>query len=200
MELILASGSPRRSQMLGDLGMRFRVEEPPPEAERSLPRHLPLPRLRSLLPEVSQGKALAVAGLQSGPALVLAADTVVYAQGQILGKPGGGLLARRHLETLSERTHRVLSAVTICCCETGAMCSRVEETQVRFRALEPDDIERYLATGEPLDKAGSYGIQGWGGLFVEWIKGRYDNVVGLPLCAVEAALNELGWSLYDFRS
>ncbi len=200
MQLILASASPRRSQILRDLGVQFAVQEPPPEAERALPRHLPLPRLRNLLPEVSQGKALAVGSQLEGAQLVLAADTVVYAQGQILGKPGGGLVARRHLETLSQRTHRVLSAVSVLCCSSGALCSRVEETQVRFQALDEQQIERYVGTGEPLDKAGSYGIQGWGGLFVEWIRGRYDNVVGLPLCAVESALQELGYSLYDFRA
>jgi septum formation protein len=200
MQLVLASSSPRRQQMLADLGVCFRVVTPRPEAEKSLPRHLPLARLHQLLPEVSQGKALDVAQRCSEYSLVVAADTVVYAQGQVLGKPGGGLVARRYLEKLSGRNHRVLSAVTVCCTQTGITQTLVETTEVRFRSLSEREIERYVASGEPLDKAGSYGIQGWGGLLVESIKGRHDNVVGFPLVTLEQLMRSLGRSLYDFAT
>ena len=200
MQLVLASSSPRRQQMLTALGIRFQVLVPQPEAEKPLPRHLPLARLQQLLPEVSQSKALDVAQRCTEYSMVVAADTVVYAQGQVLGKPGGGLVARRYLEKLSGRNHRVLSAVTVSCSQTGITQSAVEITEVRFRPLTEREIQRYLDTGEPLDKAGSYGIQGWGGLLVESIKGRHDNVVGFPLVTVEELLRSFGRSLYDFAA
>lgn len=198
-KLVLASSSPRRREMLENLGIEFELQLPKPEAERPIPRHLPLVRLLQLLPQVSLGKAADVAGRCSGACLVVAADTVVYAQGQVLGKPGGGLIARQHLQKLSGRNHRVLSAVTVACSQSGRQVSHVETTEVRFRQLEVEEIERYVATGEPLDKAGSYGIQGLGGLLIESIRGRYDNVVGFPLVTLELLLQELGHSLYDFR-
>jgi len=198
MQLVLASSSPRRQQMLAALGVRFAILTPSPEAEKSLPRHLPLARLQQLLPEISQSKALDVARRCSEYSLVIAADTVVYAQGQVLGQPGGGLVARRYLEKLNGRNHRVLSAVTVTCTQTGITQTEVETTEVRFRKLNEREIERYVATGEPLDKAGSYGIQGWGGLLVESIKGRYDNVVGFPLVTLEQLMRSFGRSLYDF--
>ncbi len=200
MQLVLASSSPRRQQILQNLGVTFQTREPRPEAERSLPRHLPLQRLLHLLPEVSQGKAVDVASRFEGAALVVAADTVVFAQGEVLNKPGGNLLARRHLEKLSGRAHRVLTSVTVMHTETGMLYSEVESTEVRFRELTSDDIETYLGTGEPLDKAGSYGIQGWGCLLVASIKGRYDNVVGFPMGTLEKLLALHGVSLYHFRS
>ena len=199
MQLVLASTSPRRQQILHNLGLQFETVEPLPEAERPLPRHLPLQRLLHLLPEVAQGKAIDVAGRYPRPAWVVSADTVVYVQGEVLGKPGGALLARRHLEKLSGRPHRVLTAVCVVHTENGSMHTAVETTEVRFRQLTLEEIETYLATGEPVDKAGSYGIQGWGGLLVSSIKGRYDNVVGFPLVTLEELLRLHGVSLYDFR-
>lgn len=200
MQFVLASGSPRRRQMLENLEIHFRVQIPSPEAERPIPKHLPLVRLMQLLPEVSLGKAREVAESCPLASLVVAADTVVYAQGKVLGKPGGGLVAREHLRILSGRVHRVLTAVTVICSQSGRHLNTVESTEVRFRSLTEWEIERYIATGEPLDKAGSYGIQGLGGLFVESIKGCYDNVVGFPLGRLEGLLGQLDSSLYDFRS
>lgn len=199
MRLILASTSPRRSEMLARLGLDFEVHPPRPEAELPLPRHLPLARLEQLLPEVSEAKAMDVAQRLVEPSLVVAADTVVYAQGQVLGKPGGGLVAQRYLEKLSGRSHRVLSAVTIISTRTHFPKSAVEVTEVRFRKLSSSDIENYIATGEPLDKAGAYGIQGWGGQLVDWIRGRFDNVVGFPLVTLEELLQGAGMSLHQFR-
>lgn len=198
MQLVLASTSPRRQQMLEALGVQFTVMAPHPEAEKPLPRHLPLARLQQLMPEVSEGKARDVAQRCPEYSLVVAADTVVYCQGQVLGKPGGTLVARRYLEKLSGRAHRVLSSVTAYDTQTGLAHSAVEITEVRFRELSLREIERYIASGEPMDKAGSYGIQGWGGLLVESIKGRQDNVVGFPLATLEEVLKTFGRSLYDF--
>jgi len=198
MQLVLASTSPRRQQMLETLNLEFTVIAPRPEAERPLPRHLPLARLQQLLPEVSEGKARDVAERCRQYSLVVGADTVVYCQGQVLGKPGGALVARRYLEKLSGRAHRVLSSVTVHDTQTGLVHSAVEVTEVRFRKLTEREIERYVASGEPLDKAGSYGIQGWGGLLVESIKGRQDNVIGFPLATLEEVLKTFGRSLYDF--
>ena len=198
MQLVLASTSPRRQQMLEALNLRFTVVAPRPEAEKPLPRHLPLARLQQLLPEVSEGKARDVAERCQQYSLVVGADTVVYCQGQVLGKPGGALVARRYLEKLSGRAPRVLSSITVHDTQTGLVQSAVEVTEVRFRKLGEREIERYVASGEPLDKAGSYGIQGWGGLLVESIKGRQDNVIGFPLATLEEVLKTFGRSLYDF--
>lgn len=198
MQLVLASTSPRRQQMLEALNIQFTVVAPHPDAEKPLPRHLPLARLQQLLPEVSESKARDVAGRCQEYSMVVAADTVVYCQGQVLGKPGGTLVARRYLEKLSGRAHRVLSSVTVHDTQTGLVHSAVEVTEVRFRKLNEREIERYIASGEPMDKAGSYGIQGWGGLLVESIKGRQDNVVGFPLATLEEVLKTFGRSLYDF--
>jgi septum formation protein len=198
MQLVLASTSPRRQHMLEALKIQFTVMAPHAEAEKSLPRHLPLARLQQLLPEVSEGKARDVAERCQAYSLVVAADTVVYCQGQVLGKPGGTLVARRYLEKLSGRAHRVLSSVTVHDTQTNLVHSAVEVTEVRFRKLSEREIERYIASGEPMDKAGSYGIQGWGGLLVESIKGRHDNVVGFPLATLEEVLKTFGRSLYDF--
>jgi septum formation protein len=198
--LILASTSPRRRQMLENLGLTFEVVPPAPEAELPLPRHLPIVRLQQQLTLVSQSKAADV--LQRCPfdCLVLAADTVVYAQGQVLGKPGGNGVARQQLRKLRGKTHRVLTAVTVGVGPGKRWLSALETTEVRFRAFSDEELEQYLGTGEPLDKAGSYGIQGWGGLLVETIRGRYDNVVGFPLVLVQELLAEVGASLYEFQT
>lgn len=200
LRLVLASTSPRRRQMLQNLAIDFTVIPPRPEAELPIPKHLPLPRLRERLTAVSASKALDVLNRCDFPCLVVAADTVVYCQGQVLGKPGGTLVARQYLEKLRGRAHRVLTAVTVAAQKEPGLLNIVEVTEVRFREFSDPELEAYLATGEPLDKAGSYGIQGWGGLLVETLTGRYDNVVGFPLVSLEQLLRNFGTSLYRFRS
>ena len=199
MQLVLASGSPRRRELLENLGIEFRLELPADDAEKPLPRHLPLARLQQLLPQVSEGKGLDVARRCPAGQLIIAADTVVYAHGQVMGKPTGRNGAREHLQRLSGKKHRVLSSVSLVWSDDLRVVSAVEVTEVRFRMLSSAEIDTYIATGEPLDKAGSYGIQGWGGLLVESIRGRFDNVVGFPMVTLEQLLETHNLSLYQFR-
>lgn len=125
--------------------------------------------------------------------LVVAADTVVVLEGRVLGKPADAAEANEMLRALSDTTHRVLTGVHL---SLGGECSSaVEETGVRFRALSDAEIAAYVATGEPFDKAGGYGIQGAGGMFVESITGSDSNVVGLPLSTVARLARDVGGEL-----
>lgn len=186
MEIVLASQSPRRRELLERMGLRdFRVLAP--AIDETEPDGTP-PEV--LVCGLSARKARAVAR-QIGPeTLVLAADTVVALDRQILGKPKDGRDAERMLAALSGRTHQVYTGVTL---RRGAREeTRYEVTQVRFRTLCEEDIRRYVATGEPMDKAGAYGIQGYGALLVEEICGDYCNVVGLPVFRLGQMLNDFG--------
>ena len=176
MELILASASPRRRDLLEQLGVSYRVE-PADIDESRQPGEKPADYVRRMAIE----KAAAVAARHPGESLaVLAADTSVVIEEDVLGKPrdhfdGLGMLAR-----LSGRSHSVLTGI---CLHTAAAESlaQVVETKVRFIQLNRDQCEAYLATDEPWDKAGGYAIQGLAGAFVSSIEGSYSNVVGLPL-------------------
>jgi MAF protein/D-tyrosyl-tRNA(Tyr) deacylase len=175
--LVLASGSPRRRVLLEELGVVFRVIVPDVDEENGLPDD-PLAFARA----VGERKARAVAaGLEGG--LVLAADTIVVLGNRIFGKPSGEDDAVRMLTELAGRTHVVHTAVCVLDVATGRLGSRVVSTSVTFRAAPPEELRRYVATGEPLDRAGAYAIQGVGGLLVEGIEGDYTNVVGLPVGA-----------------
>src|SRR4029077_6238876 len=129
-----------------------------------------------------------------GPAIISAADTEVVLDGHVLGKPRTSEDARQMLAKLSGRTHSVLTGVTLIRLPDAERRSLVESTQVQFAPLPDEEITRYLATGEPFDKAGSYAIQGRAGRFVRRIEGCYFNIVGLPLARVCQELQELGWS------
>ncbi|MES2639675.1 MAG: nucleoside triphosphate pyrophosphatase [Myxococcota bacterium] len=178
--LILASASPRRRALLESAGVTFEVR-PADLDERVLPAELPKAYAR----RVAREKALAVVGDR-----VLAADTVVALDGAVLGKPAGPDEARVLLTTLSGRTHTVYTAVAL---RVGARVhERICATQVRFRELSERDITTYLATGEPYDKAGGYGIQGHGGALVDRVSGSYTNVIGLPLRETLALLARFG--------
>jgi septum formation protein len=188
-EIILASASPRRAELLNRLGVSFRavpslVEEPSDEGAE--PRQLALKRANS--------KAAAVAERYPGD-LVLAADTVVWCDGRILDKPKSVPEARKMLQFLSGRQHLVFTGVVL---HLKASCLRQEDvvaTRVRFRSLSQGEIEGYLATGEPLGKAGGYGIQGYGALLVAGIEGCFYNVVGLPLARLGELLKTFGVDL-----
>lgn len=143
---------------------------------------------------LAEAKAELVAARSVGPAIILAADTVVVLDGQILGKPRSTEEARRMLELFSGRTHSVVTGVFLLRLPEMERRQFIETTLVHFARLSRDDISRYLATEEPYDKAGAYAIQGRGGRFITRIEGCYFNVVGLPLAHVVAALHELGWS------
>ncbi|HSS50785.1 MAG TPA: Maf family protein [Thermoanaerobaculia bacterium] len=189
--LILASGSPRRRELLAGLGLRFTVRavdldetpgagEPPEETVVRLAREK------------------AAARAEPGE-LVLAADTVVVIDGELLGKPRDPEDARRMLARIAGREHTVLTGVALEEPGRGRRTSALERSQVRMASLTPAEVDWYVGTGEPLDKAGSYAIQGLGALLVEEVHGNYTIVVGLPLPLTRRLFRELGWELLDFR-
>jgi septum formation protein len=180
--VILASASPRRRDLLSSAGVAF-VVRPADVDETVHPDEPP----RAYVRRVARAKADAVAGDR-----VLAADTIVTLDEQVLGKPADPDAARALLERLSGRTHTVFTAVVL---RAGARHQeRLCATQVRFRVLSSRDIDAYLATGEPYDKAGGYGIQGPGALLVDRLRGSYTNVMGLPLKETLALLARHGAS------
>ena len=187
--LILASGSPRRRELLEKFGLRFEVipargeEEPPCGMAPG-----------AYVEQLSRRKAAEVAGrLGDEKAVLIAADTVVEQNGAILGKPADAEEAFRMLSALSGSTHRVWSG--LCVREGEKELSRAECTEVVFRELTGEEIRQYIATGEPMDKAGAYGAQGYASLFVEKLEGDFFNVMGLPLCALGNLLKQLGVNL-----
>jgi septum formation protein len=189
MKLILASASPRRAQILRDAGVSFSVLSSAID-ETPYPGETPA----ELVERLSAAKAELVAARTVGPAILLAADTVVVLDGQILGKPRSTEDARRMLGQFSGRTHAVLTGVTLIRLPDMERHQFVESTLVNFAPLSDDEISRYLATDEPYDKAGAYAVQGRAGRYIPRIEGCYFNVVGLPLARVIASLQELGWS------
>ena len=185
MKLILASQSPRRRELLARMGLDFTVISPRID-EDSFTDPDPAALVRTL----SREKALAVAKDQDPETLVIAADTVVVLDGQALGKPGDEAGAAAMLSALSGRSHEVYTGVTVC--QGDRAVSEAECTRVTFRPLTGEEIRHYVATGEPMDKAGAYGIQGFGSLLVEGIRGDYFNVVGLPVCRLGRMLAAFG--------
>lgn len=194
MELILASASPRRAELLKQVGAVFSIASSTVE-EVIDPRWTATETVQAL----AWQKARAVAENRSH-GLVLGADTIVVYQNQILGKPKTQAEAGQMLALLSGQWHEVMTGVVIIDA-SGQQKDwlSVEITRVKFRKLAEQDIAAYLATGESMDKAGAYGIQGFGALLVEEIKGCYFNVVGLPLQRVAAGLHTLGVNLYDYE-
>ncbi len=186
MELILASKSPRRRALLEQMGLTdFRIVVP--DIEEHMDRDLPP---AELVRQISEEKARAVAAQVGPEAVVIAADTVVALDGAVLGKPADKEEAFRMLSLLSDSRHQVYTGLTVL---HGEQCDSVwEETAVTFRALTAEEIEAYIATGEPMDKAGAYGIQGYGALFIKGISGDYYNVMGLPVCRLGQILARLG--------
>ena len=180
--LILASGSPRRKEILDTMGLKFSVDvSDADESFAGTPEEMVL--------ELSRRKVQAVASRHNG-AMILAADTVVFTD-EVLGKPRNAGEARRMLAALSGRWHSVYTGVTMIDTRSGRTLSRADVTRVHFVALTAQDIDAYVATGEPLDKAGAYGIQGRGGMLIDRIEGSYSNVVGLPMALVRSMLLEL---------
>lgn len=177
--LVLASSSPRRRQILAAAGIAHTVR--PAEVDESV-RDGETPE--SYVERLALAKARATA---AGPGdLVLGADTVVVIDGRILGKPAGPRDAARMLEALSGREHQVLTG--ICLLHGTRVAQAVETTRVRFVPLAPAEIAAYVASGEPMDKAGAYAIQGLASKFIDSIEGCYFNVVGLPVARVYALL------------
>ena len=174
-KLILASTSPRRAQILERENMRFKVISPDDVDEEKISSH-PVDHVL----ELSRRKVESVSGkVKEG--LILGADTVVVLNGEILGKPKDEQEAQRILKKLSGRTHRVYTGLSLMDKTSGRILSAYDCTEVEFNELGQEEIESYIATGEPMDKAGAYGIQGMGSFLVDQIKGNLDNVIGLPM-------------------
>ena len=188
MKLILASASPRRAEILRDAGYHFTVLSSAID-ETPYPDESP----QDLVLRLAQTKADLAAARAVGPAILIAADTEVVLDGHIFGKPGSSNDARRMLERLSGRTHTVLTGVALVRLPDVERLSFVESTRVEFAPLSDEEIRRYLATGEPHDKAGSYAIQGYAARYIPRIEGCFFNVVGLPLARLQQALTGLGW-------
>ena len=189
MKLILASASARRAEILHDAGLSFSVissavDETPMPGESAA----------ELVQRLADAKAELVSARAVAPAIVIAADTEVVLDGHVMGKPRTSEDARQMLMKLSGRTHSVLTGVTLVRLPDAEQRRFVETTRVHFAPIPDEEITRYLASGEPFDKAGSYAIQGRAGRFVPRIEGCYFNIVGLPLARLCQELSELGWS------
>jgi septum formation protein len=189
MNLILASASPRRAEILQSAGIAFSVLSSAVD-ETPMPGEAP----QDLVQRLALAKADLVAARAVGPAIVIAADTVVVLEGEILSKPRTSEDARQMLEKLSGRTHTVLTGVTLIRLPDVERREFMEATQVHFASISNEEILRYLASGEAFDKAGSYAIQGLAGRYIPRIDGCYFNVVGLPLARLCKELAELGWT------
>lgn len=184
MRLILASQSPRRKELLSSLGYEYEVC--PADIDETVPKDVE----SIYVPEIlSRNKALFVLG-QNSDAVVIGSDTVVICDGQILGKPQSEEEARLMLSLLSGKKHKV--ATGLCVCSKEKTRSLVSVTDVYFHELTPNLIDAYIATGEPMDKAGAYGIQGVGSVLVKKIDGDYFTVMGLPLSQTARLLSEFG--------
>ena len=189
MKLILAFASERRAGILRDADFSFTVMSSAVD-ETPSPGESP----HDLVQRLAAAKAELVAARAVGPAIVIAADTIVTLEGRIFGKPRSSDDARHMLEKLSGRTHAVVTGVALIRLPDAERLTFVESTLVHFAALSAEEISRYLATGEPHDKAGAYAIQGRAGRYVPRIEGCYFNVVGLPLARLQQSLSSLGWS------
>jgi septum formation protein len=189
MKLILASASARRADILRDAGMAFNVLSS--AVDETL---IPGESANDLVIRLAKAKAELVAARAVGPAIVIAADTAVLLDGQILGKPKNNEDARNMLTKLSGRTHSVMTGVVLVRLPDAEQRTFVETTQVHFDPLPEDEITRYLDTDEAFDKAGAYGIQGRAGRYIPRIEGCYFNVVGLPLARLWSELAQLGYT------
>ena len=189
MNIILASASPRRRELLERVGVTDFTVAAPNVDESVEPGLSPA----ALVETLSLRKARAAAKNFGPDELIIAADTVVALDGAVLGKPRDGNDAFAMLSVLSGREHCVYTGVTVL--RGNKAVTQHEETAVNFRELAPDEIRGYIATGEPLDKAGAYGIQGVGALLVSGIRGDYSNVMGLPVFRLGQILRNFGLDL-----
>jgi len=176
--LILASSSPRRRYLLEQVGLTFSVI--PSTLDES---SVPVGPIENHVRMLAEAKAMEVAEVYP-QSWVIAADTLVLIGGAVLGKPDTEAQARQMLKALSGKTHRVLTGYCICCNAAERSFSETVETKVTFKTLSDTEIDWYLSTDEPFDKAGAYAVQGLGSFLVKRIEGSYTNVVGLPVCEV----------------
>ncbi len=184
--IILASSSPRRQELLKKIGLKFKVV--PSNYEEKIDYEL---EPHELAKSLSLQKAKLVAKNRKN-ALVMAADTFIVFEGKILGKPRTKTEAREILTTINGKPHSVITGFTIMDTGSNKILSHSVETKVQLRRLSSDEIDAYVESREPLDKAGAYAIQGLGSVLVEKIEGDYFNVIGLPLSALTESLKEFG--------
>lgn len=209
-KLILASESPRRKILLEQAGFSFHVFSV--KVSENIEENLTTAaQINAQIEQIAQTKGEAVLqtykSLKSEPILILSADTMVIFKGRPLGKPKDSTEAQEFLTLLSGNSHQVKTA--ICLIEgnfeggflkKGRWVQALQTTDVHFRLISRQEIQDYVASGEPMDKAGAYGIQGLGGKFVERIEGPYDNVVGLPVDLLEKVLRENNWVVERTRN
>jgi septum formation protein len=191
MKIILASSSPRRAQILREAGIAFEVRAAEIDETR-----LPGETAEAMVARLAEAKARAAAARTSpdmAESIIVGADTTVELGGEILGKPRDPAHAREMLATLSGRTHHVLTGIFILRFPGNAARAAVEDSAVTFAPLSEEEIAAYVASGEPVGKAGAYAIQGLAGRFIPRVDGCLFNVVGLPLARLCALLRELGW-------
>jgi septum formation protein len=188
MGIVLASASPRRRELLEMLGFRgFSII--PADTEEVIPARIP----EEAVQIIAREKARAVKSACGREDMIIAADTLVYLDGEALGKPRDEAEAKSMLSRLSGRKHTVLTGVALVC--SGRELSFSEASDVFFRSMSDKEIAAYVKTGEPMDKAGAYGVQGCGAVFINRIDGDFFNVMGLPLCRLVQALGEFGIEL-----
>ena len=190
MNLILASQSPRRRELLGLTGLDFIVRVADID-ETMDPGRAPFEEVA----RVSRLKALAVS--REPGDVVIAADTIVVCEGKVLGKPRDESDAFRILSLLSGRDHQVMTGMTVL--KDDEIVTHTEVTKIHFRDLHPEEIRAYIASGEPMDKAGAYGIQGGAALFADQMEGDYYNVMGLPVCRLAMILRTFGLPIWGVR-
>ncbi len=187
-KLILASASPRRKQLLKQIGLEFEVLASNID-EKLNPRLKPLHQVE----ELSRQKAEATAQMKEAKnAIIIAADSMVAVADEIMGKPKDVKDAKRMLKKLSGSTHSIVTGFTIMDTATKKKVTKSVETKVWFKKLSPQEISVYIKTGEPMDKAGAYAIQEIGAIFIERIEGDYQGAVGLPLFALVKELKKFG--------
>lgn len=180
--IILASASPRRNELLSLILDEFQIE--PSHVDESVEKNIPLEKM----PEYLAEKKARYVSLRHPDDVVIGCDTGVFIGNQMIGKPSNEKAAYQILKMLSGRTHRVITGVALC--RGGEIYTFSSVTEVTFYPLSDSEIREYIATGEPLDKAGAYGIQGKGSVLVKKINGDYFNVVGLPVAELKRKLEE----------
>ena len=190
--IILASQSPRRQELMKLTGLPFTVRVA--DVDETMDKSLPV---QQEVTRVSRRKAQAIASGASPDDIVIAADTIVVIDGRELGKPRSEEEALGMLRLLSGRTHEVVTVLSVC--KGSQLESEAVVTKVTFRTLCEEELRAYVRTGEPMDKAGSYGIQGYGAMFVKCIEGDYFSVMGLPLCPLCRMLRAFGVRILDVQ-
>lgn len=185
-KIILASQSPRRKQLLEQIGLKFKIDPSNYEEDMTLKMDP-----KKLVEHLSLGKATDVAKRHKD-SIIISADTIVALDGEVFGKPKTAERAKRMLQKFSGRAHAVLTGFTIIDMETNKQISKSVETKVYFKNLSEKEIDAYIATGEPLDKGGGYAIQGLAALFIKKIEGDYFNIVGLPILPLVEELKNFG--------